>query len=149
MRRREYVSASAALLTVGAAGCSQLTGQEGEPNDSTSTATSSSPTDGGTPTDGESASAQLQYEGDTLTLDNASGQEIRGTTNLDPGTDLEIQIDSETESDPFVKRPGTTVQDGGQFSTTVDMSSNNEGSEFTVEVIHDDETLIETVGRIT
>ncbi|MDS0257819.1 hypothetical protein NDI56_00190 [Haloarcula sp. S1CR25-12] len=148
MRRREYVSASAALLTVGAAGCSQLTGQEGETNDSTSTATSSSTADGGTPTDGESPSAQLQYEGDALTLDNASEQQIRGTSNLDPGTGLEIQLDSETASDPFVKLPETTVQDGGEFSATVDMSNNDEGSEFTVEVIHDGETLTEADGQV-
>ena len=145
MNRRQYLSASAAFLAVGVAGCSQSTGEATPTEDSTSTET-----DDSTPTDPETASGgtQLQYEGDTLTLESAPDQEIRGTTDLDPGAALEIALDSETASDPFVKRPETTVQDGGQFSATVDMSNNDEGSEFTVEVIHDDETLAEADGQI-
>lgn len=166
MRRRKYLSASAALLTASIAGCSQSSGEatptedstSTEPDDSTpvdtETSTSiepddSTPADTETPTtNNASDGTQLQYQGDTLTLDNAADQMIRGTTDLEAGTELEIALDSETASDPFVKRPETTVQDGGQFSATVDMSNNDEGSEFTVEVIHDDETLAEADGQI-
>ena len=154
MRRRKYLSASAALLTVGVAGCSQSSGEATPTDDSTSTARPtptddpSTPESTGTLTDGESGGTQLQYEGDTLTLDNAPEQEIRGTSDLDPGADLEILLDSETASDPFVKRPETNVRSDGEFSTTVDMSNNDEGSEFAVEVIHDDETLTEADGQV-
>jgi len=109
---------------------------------------SSTPDSTGTPTDGESGGTQLQYEGDTLTLDDAPEQEIRGTTDPEPGTDMQILFDSETASDPFVYRPEATVTSAGEFSTTVDMSDNDEGTEFTVQVIHDDETLTEADGRV-
>jgi len=153
MDRRQFTAASAALLTAGIAGCSQSSGDETSTDNTT-------PTDGSmdgtaTPTDGSmennstsTSNTQLQYEGDTLTLENAPEQEIRGNSDLGPGSDLEIALDSETASDPFVKRPETNVQDDGRFSATADMSNNDEGTEFAVEVIHDDETLATADGRL-
>ena len=88
------------------------------------------------------------YDGDTLTLNNAPDQVIRGASDLEPGTDIEILLDSETASDPFVKRPEATVQSDATFSTTADLSNNDEGAEFTVEATNDGETLATAEGRI-
>jgi len=143
MDRRQYLSASMTLLTVGVAGCSQSSGDTTPTDASTDTP---SPTEStGTPAD---PSAQIQHEGDTFTLDNAPEAEIRGTTNLPTGTQISILIDSETPADPFVFRPETTVSDGGQFSTTVDLSERDEGIEFSLRVKYDDETLTETDGEV-
>jgi hypothetical protein len=147
MFRRKYISASAALLTVGVAGCSESAGDTTPTDDSTSTAPSTT-TDAPTETPMATSGTQLQYEGDSLTLDNAPEQELRGTTDLESGTTLEISLDSETPSDPLIKRPPATVTDEGTFSATVDMSDADEGTEFTVSVVTDDDTVAEADGRV-
>ena len=143
MDRRQYLSASMTLLTVGVAGCSQSSGDTTPTDASTD---NPSPTEStGTPAD---PSAQLQYEGDTLTLDNVAEAEIQGTTNLEAGTRISVVVNSETSEDPFLFRPETTVSDGGQFLTTVDMSERAEGTEFSLRVKYDDETLTEADGEV-
>lgn len=174
MNRRGYLSAAVALLTTGSAGCLRLSAEETAtetPTGGTEVTPTATPgdaesptgtrTDTGTPVETETPAetetptetepvngTQFVYDGDAITLDNAPGQEIRGRTDLEPGTDIEILLKSETTSDPFVKLPEATVQDDGRFSATVDLSNNDEGTEFTAEATHDDETLATADGHI-
>ena len=94
------------------------------------------------------AEASLDYDGDTLNVEHASGQTISGTTNLDPGTELEITIDSDESGDPFVFQPEATVQDDGSFTVTQDFSSAEPGTEFDVTVLDGDTELTTADGEV-
>ncbi|WP_328763855.1 BGTF surface domain-containing protein [Haloarcula salinisoli] len=84
----------------------------------------------------EDAEAELDTnEDDEIVLQAASGQEVTGETNLAPGTELELELDSDTSGDPFVKRPEAVVQEDGTFTAVADFSENSAGSEFTASII--------------
>ena len=68
---------------------------------------------------------------DEIVLGAAAGQEVTGTTNVAPGSDIEVSLDSDTSGDPFVKRPEGTVNTDGSFTAVADFSDNDAGSEFT------------------
>ncbi|MDS0282918.1 BGTF surface domain-containing protein [Haloarcula onubensis] len=68
-----------------------------------------------------------------IVLEAAAGQEVTGDTNLAPGTEVEVSLDSDTSGDPFLKSPEGTVQADGTFSAVADFSDNNAGSEFTAQ----------------
>ncbi|WP_324662847.1 DUF7827 domain-containing protein [Haloarcula sediminis] len=84
---------------------------------------------------------------DEIVLEAAAGQEVTGDTNLAPGTDVELTLDSDTSGDPFVKRPEGTVQQDGTFTAVADFSQNNAGSEFTA-TIEDVSSADEYDGRL-
>ena len=83
----------------------------------------------------EDPEAELRTdENDEIVLGAAAGQEVTGDTNLAPGTDMEIELDSDSSGDPFVIRPEATVQQDGTFTGVADLSENDAGSEFTAEI---------------
>jgi len=89
---------------------------------------------------------------DEIVLQAGAGQEVTGDTNLAPGTEIEVSLDSDTSGDPFVKRPEAIVQSDGTFTAVADFSENNAGSEFTATALSDtfdsddyDGRLVETV----
>lgn len=89
----------------------------------------------------------LDYDGDRLTVDNAAGQTISGTTDREPGTELRVRVRSTGES-PFLKQQTTTVGSDGRFAVTMDFSSVPAGATFQVTVVAEDERLVTATGDV-
>ncbi|MGB9931671.1 DUF7282 domain-containing protein [Haloarcula amylolytica] len=99
------------------------------------------------PVSDDSASASALYttaERDaTLNLDDsgvvtvsaATGQEVSGTTNVAPGSELEVEMESENDANPFVLRPETDVAADGTYTATADFSDYSAGTNFTVQTL--------------
>jgi hypothetical protein len=89
----------------------------------------------------------IVHEGDSLALDAATDQRIRGETDLAPGTKLEVRVRS-AGSSPFLLTAEATVSEEGTFEATVDLSGVDGGTTVDVVVRHDGETAAETTGEI-
>ncbi|WP_135821405.1 BGTF surface domain-containing protein [Halostella litorea] len=76
------------------------------------------------------------------------GQTIRGASTVAPGTELTLRLESQDDLDPFIKDPTVTVGSDGQFSTAVDFSSHDSGTEFTAVVLENDEEVSGTVDGV-
>jgi len=89
----------------------------------------------------------IVHEGDSLALDAATDQRIRGETDLAPGTKLEVRVRS-AGSSPFLLTAEATVSEEGTFEASVDLSGVDAGTTVDVVVRHDGETAAETTGEI-
>lgn len=87
------------------------------------------------------------HEGEQLTVEPAEGQTIRGETELDAGTELQIRLRS-TGENPFLKSATATVEDDGTFEATYDMSGIDDGTTFDVVVHRDGERFMNTTGEV-
>lgn len=87
-------------------------------------------------------------DGDELSLEAGEGQAIRGQTSLDPGSTVTVTVESENPQSPFLVRPQADVGEDGRFTTYVDLSNVDPGSNVTAEVSHDGEALAETTVRV-
>ncbi|GGK75741.1 DUF7282 domain-containing protein [Haloarcula sebkhae] len=86
-----------------------------------------------------------------VTVSAAAGQEVTGTTNVAPGTELEVEMESESEANPFVIRPEVDVATDGTYTATADFSDYSAGANFTAETLDvdgDAEFTDEEDGRI-
>ncbi|MFU1780739.1 BGTF surface domain-containing protein [Haloarcula japonica] len=80
--------------------------------------------------------ADLNLDDDGLvTVSAAAGQEVTGTTNVAPGSELEVEMESENDANPFVIRPETNVATDGTYTATADFSDYSAGTNFTVETL--------------
>jgi len=70
-----------------------------------------------------------------VTVSAAAGQEVGGTTNVAPGSELEVEMESENDANPFVIRPETDVGPNGTYTATADFSDYSAGTNFTVETL--------------
>ncbi|WP_336337277.1 DUF7282 domain-containing protein [Haloarcula brevis] len=70
-----------------------------------------------------------------VTVSAAAGQEVTGTTNVAPGSTLEVEMESENEANPFVIRPETDVAADGTYTATADFSDYSAGTNFTVQTL--------------
>ena len=77
-------------------------------------------------------------DNDTLLLGAGPGQEITGDTNLAPGSEVEVSLDSDDSSDPFIKRPDGTVNMDGTFTIVADFEGNEAGTNFTAQAVVND-----------
>jgi len=93
------------------------------------------------------AEASFAYEGERLTLANASEQVVRGQTDLDAGETVLVRMHSGGAT-PFIKSREATVRENGTFHATFDMSSVPESTTFRAFVSHDDERLTEAPGEV-
>jgi hypothetical protein len=75
----------------------------------------------------------LEYEGDRIELASAANRTVRGTSDLEDGTELDIRLRSSGGS-PFLQNNRATVDSDGSFATTFNMSEIRPGTEFTVTV---------------
>mgnify|MGYP006277775227 FL=1 len=91
------------------------------------------------------ANADTDSDGaaDEVTVQKASDQQITGTATLAPGTELAIRIIGTDAGAPFVKPLTTRVRSDGTWTATADFSDNAVGANFTVNVRHGSEQLIE------
>lgn len=87
----------------------------------------------------------LDYQGDRVTVKQASSQTISGATSLSPGTELLVKLRS-TEA-PFLKEETVTVGDDGTFGATFDLST-VVPSDFTVRIVVDGTVLTEVDGEV-
>jgi len=83
----------------------------------------------------------LVYDGDEISLSAGEGQVIRGQTSLEPGTTVQVRIQSEKPSSPFLSRPEAEVGEDGEFTVYVGLSNVEPGSTATVSVHHDGDEL--------
>ncbi|EMA18613.1 DUF7282 domain-containing protein [Haloarcula argentinensis] len=74
-----------------------------------------------------------------VTVSAAAGQEVSGTTNVAPGTELEVEMESESEANPFVLRPEVEVATDGTYTAMADFSDYSAGTNFTVQTIDVDD----------
>ncbi|WP_199710284.1 BGTF surface domain-containing protein [Halosegnis longus] len=89
--------------------------------------------------DGESVSstftvverAGMLNGGEDITVEAASGQEISGTTDIAPGTDVNIRARA-TGTSAFLKTATATVTENGTFATEFDFSGSSENTTFDV-----------------
>lgn len=98
--------------------------------------------------DASVAGTRLDYGGENLTVRSATDQTIRGTTDLEPGTNVTVRAQSTGSSTPFLHQRTATVGDDGTFAVTMDFESVPAGTRFEVSVRHDDETLTEADARV-
>lgn len=96
----------------------------------------------------QSPNGTISHDGDRLTLAAGPGQEITGETDLEPGSEVTVRIESEDPARPFVIRPEVTVAEDGRFTAVVNLSHGRVGTNFTAELRHGGETLDEVDGRI-
>jgi len=87
--------------------------------------------------------AELNLDSDGLvTVSAAAGQEVSGETNVAPGTELEVEMESENEANPFVLRPETDVGPNGTYTATADFSDYSAGTNFSVQTVDDSSVSI-------
>jgi surface glycoprotein (TIGR04207 family)/PGF-CTERM protein len=70
-----------------------------------------------------------------VTVQAAAGQEVTGDTNVAPGSELEVEMESESDANPFVLRPEATVGPNGTYTATADFSDYSAGTNFTVQTL--------------
>ncbi len=70
-----------------------------------------------------------------VTVSAAAGQEVTGETNVAPGTTLEVEMESESDANPFVIRPETDVATDGTYTATADFQDYSAGTNFTVQTL--------------
>lgn len=87
------------------------------------------------------------HDGEQLTLEPASGQTIRGETDLEGGTELSVRVRSSGEN-PFLRSRPTTVDEDGTFEVTFDMSDVPEGTTFEVTAHRNGTRLAATTGEV-
>ncbi|WP_458185656.1 BGTF surface domain-containing protein [Haladaptatus sp. NG-WS-4] len=79
--------------------------------------------------DANNSSVSLDYEGEKVVLDNAPNQTISGTSTLDSGTNLSVQVHA---TGTFFKSTVVSVQPNGTFNATFDFEEYEHGTEFGV-----------------
>ncbi|WP_058995085.1 BGTF surface domain-containing protein [Haloarcula sp. CBA1127] len=116
--------------------------------------------DTGLSDDNDSADVEYSIVDRDATIDTTNGlvlvqaaadQQITGTTTVAPGSEFEVQIESESESNPFLDRPEATVDADGTFTATADFSDYSAGTNFTTQTldVDGDELGDEEDGQIT
>ncbi|MFU1780738.1 BGTF surface domain-containing protein [Haloarcula japonica] len=96
--------------------------------------------------------AELNLDEDGfVTVGAAAGQTVSGDTNVAPGSEFEVEMESEGEANPFVERPEATVGPNGTYVATEDFSDYSAGTNFTVQTLDvdgDEDFSDEEDGRI-
>lgn len=63
------------------------------------------------------------YEGDQLVLHNGPGQNVTGQTDLEPGTVVQVSVESTNPKEPFVSRPEAVVRADGSFTANFSLDA--------------------------
>jgi hypothetical protein len=87
---------------------------------------------------------------DEITVRSEPDQQIRGTSNLPPGTDIGVRLTGTDSGSPFVKPLETTIDADGDWTVSADFSDVTAGANFTVDVRRQGQSLLENPvdGRI-
>lgn len=92
-------------------------------------------------------SASLNYEGSRLFLQSTTEEEVEGSTDIQPGSEIAVRIHGSGDQ-AFLKQRTATVTENGSFAVTFDLSDIEEGVTFRVAVRHDGERLTYATGEI-
>lgn len=77
----------------------------------------------------------IDTDGENVTVENTTGESVSGTADLDPGTELQVSLQSgDDTSTPFYKQQTVTVGDDGRWAATFDFSDLRAGDRFSVTV---------------
>jgi len=79
----------------------------------------------------------VDREGETLTLVAGPETEVTGQSDLEPGTELKLTLQSTDSTSPFLLRETATVADDGSIAATMDTDSISEPVNATLTVSHD------------
>ncbi|WP_436906868.1 BGTF surface domain-containing protein [Halosimplex marinum] len=90
----------------------------------------------------------VAYDGAHLSLAGAPNQTIAGETDLSPGTEIAVRVVSDGDS-PFLVSESTTVEEGGAFSATVDLSRVSEDASAWATVVRDGTELANVSARVS
>ncbi|SFR91648.1 hypothetical protein SAMN05216559_0950 [Halomicrobium zhouii] len=101
-----------------------------------------------TETDEPQSGTTVDHDGERLTLVSGTASKISGQSDLEPGTELELTLESTDATSPFLLRERTNVTENGSFAVTMDTSFVSETANATLTVSHDDEELTEAEARI-
>ena len=78
--------------------------------------------------------AEIDFDSDPVEVENAEDQTISGTTNVAPGTEVDIRVRSDDSEANFIKdADDNIVTTDGTFSGTFDFSEESVDDTFTVE----------------
>lgn len=89
----------------------------------------------------------LVYEGDTVALESAPGQVVRGESDLSAGTNLSVVVESTGER-RFLKTDSATVDQSGEFRASFDLSGVPVGTPLVVRVYRDGDPLATANGSV-
>ena len=93
------------------------------------------------------STGSFAYDGETLLVQNATGQTIRGETSLPAGTDVTLSLKSSGPT-PFLKTATATVGENGTFAATFDLSDVAADAPLQVSARANGTEIAETEGRI-
>jgi len=96
----------------------------------------------------DTPSALVLHDGGELTVENRSGQVVRGRTNLPPGAELTLQLRSSAGAAPFIKQTTATVDDNGTFRAVFGFEDIGQDVAFRVVVRYNGTELTTTRGRV-
>jgi hypothetical protein len=77
----------------------------------------------------------------SVSLEPEPNQRIAGSTTLAAGSELTLRVESENPSEPFLERIDVTVDAGGSWDATLDLSSFSDGTTLRTTVRHDGERI--------
>ncbi|WP_435063878.1 BGTF surface domain-containing protein [Halobaculum sp. EA56] len=93
--------------------------------------------------------ASLSTVNGTVRVHAVEDATVRGTTDLDPGANVSVRVQSSGDTEPaFIRSETVRVGEDGSFAAAFDFSEYDPGDTFTVTVRHDDATIAEAEGRI-
>lgn len=107
-----------------------------------------SASDEATPEPTPKPGTHVAHEGDRLTVDAAANQTIRGTTDVEAGSELTVRVRSTDSANPFLRQQPAVVRDDGSFAVTMDFGSAETDTTFEIAVRHNGTTLTEVPGEI-
>ena len=73
-------------------------------------------------------------DNDVLQVQSSQNAQVSGTTNIAPGSSVTVRLRNSDSGQAFLKTAKATVQGNGTFSTTIDMSDIDTGTNFTAEL---------------
>jgi hypothetical protein len=103
---------------------------------------------GATDSTTETAGTTVDVDGDGLTVAAAADEKISGVTDLTPGTELIVRVESTDSASPFLAQQPATVTDEGTFAASFDLGTAPAGTAITVTVRHDGDTVARTSGAV-
>jgi len=96
----------------------------------------------------DTPSAVVVHDGDALTVENRSGQVVRGRTNLPPGTELTVRLRAGAGAAPFIEQTSMVVDANGTFRAVFGFGDLTQETEFGV-AIRFNGTELTTTGRVS
>ncbi|NHN43221.1 hypothetical protein G9C85_16510 [Halorubellus sp. JP-L1] len=141
-----FAVALAALATLGGVAAASVASAA----PAASTAGGGGATDGVAPAnvDASAPNGSVDYDGERLVVQPATGQSITGTTTLSEGTQVTVRVRSSDSANPFLRSSVATVDGDGTFDVTMNFDEVERGTEFEVSVHYNGTRLATAPGVV-